>query len=278
MLYRILIDATASAAQTTRRQQVPQAAAEGCTEGASSASQRTFWRVSKVSYTAFQMVFIRTSRQEKGNAEPRPFAMDCSLFIFLDRSRRAMAQIAGSGAIQGTVTDSSGAVVPQAAITAINQATGVETPRQTTAAGLYVLSPLPAGEYNVRVTATGFQTLIQENVVVDATSVVGLNLELKVGSTSEQVTVEAAGPALHTEDVTLGGHMENRVYDSLPLAMGSGVPCDPTLFIALVPGVASVVTQASGPSYTSFNGAQQENNELYLEGVAMTFPNREHGR
>ena len=54
-----------------------------------------------------------------------------------------------------------------------------------------------------------------------------------------------------------------------------GVPRDPTLFIALVPGVAAVVTQASGPSYTSFNGAQQETNELYLEGVAMTFPNQQ---
>jgi hypothetical protein len=187
----------------------------------------------------------------------------------------AWAQLAGSGSIQGTITDSSAAVVPGVSVTAINLATGVETSRQTTAAGLYVLSPLPAGEYNVRVTAEGFQTLTQEHVVVDATSTVGLNLELKVGSASEQITVEAASPALHTEDATLGGRMQNLVYDALPLAMGSGVPRDPTLFIALVPGVAAVVTQASGPSYTSFNGAQQENNELYLEGIAMTFPNQQ---
>ena len=61
----------------------------------------------------------------------------------------------------------------------------------------------------------------------------------------------------------------------LPLAMSSGVPRDPTQFIALAPGVAAVVTQAAGPSYTSFNGAQQETNGLYLEGVAMTFPNQQ---
>jgi len=183
--------------------------------------------------------------------------------------------MAGSGTIQGTITDSSGAVVPQANVTAINVATGVQTTRPTTGAGLYVLSPLPAGEYNVRVAAAGFQTLTQEHIVLEALSTIGLNLEIKVGSASEQVTVEAAAPALHTQDVALGGSMQDRVYNALPLSMGTGVPRDPTLFIALVPGVAAVVTQASGPSYTSFNGAQQETNELYLEGVAMTFPNQQ---
>ncbi len=195
--------------------------------------------------------------------------------IFLLATGRAVGQMAGSGTIQGTITDSSGAVVPQANVTAINVATGVQTTRPTTGAGLYVLSPLPAGEYNVRVAAAGFQTLTQEHIVLEALSTIGLNLEIKVGSASEQVTVEAAAPALHTQDVALGGSMQNRVYNALPLSMGTGVPRDPTLFIALVPGVAAVVTQASGPSYTSFNGAQQETNELYLEGVAMTFPNQQ---
>src|SRR5450631_4098333 len=90
--------------------------------------------------------------------------------ILLVTAAAVFGQIAGSGSIQGTVTDSSGAVIPQAAVTAVNVATGVETARQTTAAGLYVLSPLPAGEYNVRVAAAGFQTVIQEHLVVDATA------------------------------------------------------------------------------------------------------------
>src|SRR5258708_34386221 len=135
-----------------------------------------------------------------------------------------MAQMAGSGTIKGTITDSSGAIIPQATVTAVNVATGVQTSRPTTGAGLYVLSPLPAGEYNVRVAAPGFQTLTQEHVVVSATTIVGLDLQLKVGSASDQITVEATVSGLHTEDATLGVNMENRVYDSLPLAMGSGVP------------------------------------------------------
>ena len=197
------------------------------------------------------------------------------LLIFGLVSGTALGQVTGSGTIQGTISDSSGAVVPGASVTAINKATGVQTERSTTAAGFYVLSPLPAGEYTVRVTAPGFQTLSQEHIVVDATANVGLNLELKVGSASETVTVEGTAVALHTEDATLGGSVGNQVYNALPLSMGTGVPRDPTLFIALVAGVAAVATQASGPSYTSFNGAHEETNELYLEGVAMTFPNQQ---
>ena len=215
-------------------------------------------------------MFQRGSRKSHCSQTWRSYAA-----ILMIVAGTASAQIAGSGAIQGTVTDPSGGVVPQAAVTATNVATGVQTSRVTTSAGLYVLSPLAPGEYTVKVSAAGFQTSTQQNVMVDATATVGLNLELKVGSANEQVTVEAAAPALHTEDSTLGVSMGNRVYDALPLSMGTGVPRDPTLFIALVPGVAAVVTQASGPSYTSFNGAQQETNELYLEGVAMTFPNQQ---
>jgi hypothetical protein len=195
--------------------------------------------------------------------------------IFLAASATAWSQVTGSGTIQGSITDASGAVVPGASVTATNVATGVETERTTTPAGFYVLSPLPAGEYTVRVSAAGFQTLSQQHIVVDATANVGLNLELKVGSASETVTVEGRPAALHTEDATLGGTVGNQVYDALPLSMGTGVPRDPTQFIALVAGVAAVATQASGPSYTSFNGAHEETNELYLEGVAMSFPNQQ---
>jgi hypothetical protein len=195
-------------------------------------------------------------------------------FILVMTAISALAQT-GSGTIQGTITDPTGAVVPGAAVTATNIATGVKTARVATGAGLFVLSPLPPGEYNVQVVAPGFQSLTQEKITVNALSTISLDLTLKLGSASEQVTVEATAPQLRTSDVTLGHTMDNKVYNTLPLAMSSGVPRDPTQFIALAPGVAAVVTQAAGPSYTSFNGAQQETNGLYLEGVAMTFPNQQ---
>src|SRR5918911_461335 len=76
---------------------------------------------------------------------------------------RAFGQIGGSGSINGTITDPNGDVVPGATVVARNVATTIETTRQTTEAGLYVISPLPPGNYTITVTLKGFQTLIQEN-------------------------------------------------------------------------------------------------------------------
>ena len=104
------------------------------------------------------------------------------------------AQIAGTGSIQGTITDPSGAVVPGASVVATNVATATKTERLTTSAGLYVLSPLPAGEYTVSVSAGGFQSHLQEHVIVDALNTVGLNVVLKVGAASEQVTITDTPP------------------------------------------------------------------------------------
>ena len=73
-------------------------------------------------------------------------------------ARPAAAQIAGTGAIQGNVLDASGGALGGATVTATNIATGVSTVRQTTAAGVYAVSPLPPGEYRVAVSLAGFRT------------------------------------------------------------------------------------------------------------------------
>jgi hypothetical protein len=181
----------------------------------------------------------------------------------------ATAQVGGSGTIEGTVTDPAGAVMPGASVTATNVSTGVQTTRQTTDAGFFVLTPLQPGEYSVLVKATGFETLNQEHIVVNALATVGLNVRLKIGAATETVTVESAPPMLHTDDATLGSSMDNNVYASLPLAM-NGVPRDPTQFMALVPGVDNASTQAAGPTTASFNGGQTYQNEIYLEGLPLT--------
>src|SRR4051812_22584404 len=88
----------------------------------------------------------------------------------------AAAQVGGGGSIQGTVLDSSNAALPGATVTATNVATGIETTRQTTAAGVYSLAPLPPGEYRVTVTLDGFEPFVRAGVIVDALGVVGLNV------------------------------------------------------------------------------------------------------
>ena len=81
------------------------------------------------------------------------------LALLLLAPTAASAQIGGGGSIQGTVLDTSNAPVPGATVTATNVATGIDTVRQTTDAGVYALTPLPPGEYRVTVTLDGFQTV-----------------------------------------------------------------------------------------------------------------------
>jgi hypothetical protein len=181
----------------------------------------------------------------------------------------ASAQVGGSGTIQGTVTDPSGAAVAGATVVAANVETGVETTRKTNEAGFFVLAPLQPGEYTVTVKAEGFQTQTQQHLNVIALGTIGLNPKLTLGTSSQSITVEAAPPLLHTDDATLGSSMENEIYAALPLQM-NGVPRDPTQFVALVPGVNNASTQAAGPSTAAFNGGQTYQNEVYLEGLPLT--------
>src|SRR6185436_12941318 len=132
------------------------------------------------------------------------------------------AQVGGGGSIQGTVLDTSNAAVPGATVTATNVATGIETIRQTTGAGVYAVTPLPPGQYRVTVTIDGFQTFVRDGIIVDALSVVGLNVTLRVAGISQEVIVSGAPPALATADARLGQTIRNEVYNALPLVMNTG--------------------------------------------------------
>jgi hypothetical protein len=181
----------------------------------------------------------------------------------------ALAQVGGTGSIEGTVTDPLGAVVAEATVTAANVATGAETVRKTTDAGFFVLPLLTAGEYTVTVKAAGFETQTQTHVVVDALAIVPVNPKLKIGMSTQSITVEEQPTLLKAEDAVLGSSIENQVYDALPLAM-NGAARDPSAFAGLASGVDSYSTQAAGPSTGSYNGGQTYQNEVYIEGLPMT--------
>ena len=191
-------------------------------------------------------------------------AVCVALAVSLVAAPPARAQIGGSGSIQGTVLDNSGAVVPGATVTATNVATGVATTRVTTAAGVYSVSPLPPGEYQVEVRLEGFQPYVREPVLVDALAVVGLNVTLTVGGVAQEVTVSATAPALRTADARLGQTIRNDIYTALPLVMNTGGPRDPTAFMFLMPGVQSI------GRWGNVMGGQDFANDTYVEGVPIT--------
>jgi hypothetical protein len=185
----------------------------------------------------------------------------------------AKAQIGGTATIQGTVSDPTGAVIVGANVTAQNVATGVKLTRIADKAGFYVLSPLDVGDYTITITAKGFEKLIRENIHVDGMQVLGLNLTLQVGSATIAVTVTDVPPVLETENATLGSVMENQVYQSLPLEMGSPGHQDQrraTDFAALMPGVSANETKNDETDEPMVVNGNANSSEMYIEGIPAT--------
>jgi Carboxypeptidase regulatory-like domain len=170
------------------------------------------------------------------------------------------AQTAGEGTISGTVTDSSGAAIPNAQITATNTATNVPTVRTSSSSGGYTIAPLPPGTYSLQVTANGFKTMRRDDLTVNALGVLNVDLVLTVGQETQTVVVTTAPPMLDTSTATLGLVMENETYANLPLQMNNAQR-DPTAFGTLSPGAQS------GSRLPVIGGTGNYLGQLYLDGM-----------
>jgi hypothetical protein len=175
----------------------------------------------------------------------------------------AAAQAAGEGSIEGTVMDTTGAVVPHASVTISNVATGQNTVREATSAGFFSVSPVLPGTYTVQVSAKGFKTLVQDNVVVDALQTRTVSPVLTVGTETQTVTVTGAPPVLDTADATIGLTVENSTYSNLPIQM-NGAQRDPTAFGILTPGAQ---TANNGGRLPIVGGTGSYLGQLYVDGM-----------
>jgi hypothetical protein len=141
--------------------------------------------------------------------------MSRTLLILTMSSAILIAQ-APTGIITGTVTDATGAVVPNATITITNKATGGPRQVSSNAEGLYSLPALPAGDYEVRAESKGFRTLLREaTVVIGSTTTVDLPMQL--GATTDVVNVEAATAQINYEQHAVQGVIERGTIQELPL-------------------------------------------------------------
>ncbi len=121
------------------------------------------------------------------------------------------------GAITGQVTDPSGAVVPNATVTAIQHGTQTTYTTKTNGSGVYSIPYVLPGAYTVSASATGFKTQVQDNVVVIASSPRGLNFRLEVGESTQKVTVTSAPPVIDTTSASQNAVLTGREIENLPL-------------------------------------------------------------
>ena len=121
-----------------------------------------------------------------------------------------------TGSISGTVTDASGAVVPNASVTITNKATGIARAVNANTDGLYSAPSLPPGEYEVKAEMQGFRTTVRAATVL-AGSPTTVDMALQLGATREVVTVEAASAQVNYENNTIAGVVERATIQDLPL-------------------------------------------------------------
>jgi Carboxypeptidase regulatory-like domain len=172
---------------------------------------------------------------------------------------------AQTGSFAGSVTDSTGAEVPDAKITAANVATGISRTAETDDSGTYRITNLSPGIYDVRIDHQGFKSVLFSRIQLNVDAVLTLDAHLVVSAANVMVTVtgEAVAP-LDLNDAQVGNLVDSRQMTDLPLILR-----DPYLLILLSPGVIQSNTLFGG---FSVNGSRERSNNFLLDGTDNNDP------
>jgi Carboxypeptidase regulatory-like domain len=179
-----------------------------------------------------------------------------------------LSQSASTGALAGTVKDSSGAVIPNATVTAISVDTGQMRTTMTGADGAYKFSLLPPGNYQVKAEAAGFGTVEIPSATVSVTETAVLDVALQVGTQTQSVTVQGEVETLQTTSSALGSVATARTVTEIPLNTRNY-----TNLLAFSTGVSGNVSNATtlgkGATNMAVNGATTGQNTYSQDGVTV---------
>jgi hypothetical protein len=184
-----------------------------------------------------------------------------------------------TGTIAGTVTDSGGAAVVGAHVTAHDEETGVDTSATTNSSGFYRIQFLPIGHYHATVQAEGFNQETLPSFTLEVLQVATFNVVLRVGSTATTVNVSAAAPILNTSDPTLGTTFTANAIQNQPL---NGLDFSAlTLYVpgavdtAGTSGTTSIERSTNYTDTPNVNGNRAQSNNYTIDGIDMneTFNN-----
>jgi hypothetical protein len=146
------------------------------------------------------------------------FFAHLSLFLALTISLSMPAKAQFRSSIEGTVTDPSGAVVPEAQVVLTNTATGISTTAPSNGGGLFRFPALPPGRYKLTATKKGFATTSQENIELLAEEIRTVPLALKAGEITETVTVTGEAAPIQLSEAKIASDISARELSQLPLA------------------------------------------------------------
>jgi hypothetical protein len=191
------------------------------------------------------------------------FSSLVSIFVI---ASAAFAQ-SDRGTITGTATDPSGAAIINAPVQAKNSETGVVYQGATSSTGNYTISQLPAGPYEISMSAPGFKQYTREGLTVEVAQVLRVDITLQVGASTESVTVTAAGTLLNTETGDVRHDIRAETLDELPVLgigasqAGSGGIRNPNAMVNLIPGTYFIAN-----AEVRINGAPDNTQSFRIEG------------
>jgi len=188
-------------------------------------------------------------------------------FLFLLLCLIPAASYAQNATIVGTVTDPSGAVMPNVNVTVTNPATGWTRTFPTNDAGQYVAPDIQIGHYNIKAEASGFKVSEQKDLVVQVGDRLRIDFQMKVGTSAETITVEANAIAVQADSGELSNVITGQQVAQLAVN-GRGI----YQLAALAPGASSQInpsapnTPVGGDAGVEFNGMRQNHNIYLLDG------------
>lgn len=193
---------------------------------------------------------------------------------------RAYAQSTNSGDIRGIVTDPSGALIPGTTVTVLNVDTGVSKDFPTNNDGLYDTSSVVAGSYKLTFKKHGFETFVRGPVTVEV-GYTTVNAQLKVGSSSVEITVNTDVPLLNTESGEQSATLEAHDMEQLPNVGGTNGP-DWQNFMILLPGAVGTYNSSMNQE-NQFNPGQEVSTNGNLpftnvlqDGASTTLPSSQN--
>ncbi len=197
-----------------------------------------------------------------------PYFQMCGVVVLVFAAAFGVCGQATSGRISGTVTDSSGAVIPNAAVTVTNNATNLVRTVQTDDSGFYTVTNLPVGTYSVQVERTGFKKSNQTDNVLAADTRLTINVTLEAGAVSETVEVStAAGETVNTTSGEVARVVDRRQVQNLALNGRNYMQ-----LVTLIPGAVILdenqlaLTTSLSISQAAINGNRPNYNNLSVDG------------
>src|SRR5229473_2634201 len=197
-----------------------------------------------------------------------------ALTVLSSNAPRSLAQVAG-GTLTGTITDKTGSEIPNAQIVIKDLATGIERTVSTNKDGFYIAANLLPAEYQVTISASGFNTEVKTGIKINVGAQQEFNLTLQVGTVTHRVEVTAEAPALQLASSDISATVQATTVRELPLNGRSW-----TDLAALQPGVDTIQTQPSFSAGTdrgnrgfgqqlTISGARPQQNNYRLDGVSL---------